>query len=263
MDQSRQSAAGAVGGYEDIHGNLRYWLGRLVERLSGTAIPPTIYDIGANDGELTLPWAAAGVPVIAFEPGTVARERLYARAAASGVAVAELGGGPRVPLVVVPQALGRSRERRVLTVYNDDTFSSLFARPTEEEQRYGLIAAAHQEVEIDTLDAVCSRYALPPPAIVKIDVEGAEREVLLGGGETFRAAMPAVIVEYSCINCANAGYDRREIRTILEGFGYRTIRGLYRNEDTTLHGGALLDDCRIWNLVALPARLEDLTGGVG
>lgn len=247
MDRSRTSAAGAVGGYGDIHGNLRYWIGRLLEAASSAGPTPVIYDVGANDGELTLPWAARGIPVVAFEPGSSARDRLRHRAASMPEA--------RENLMIVPVALGRRSDRAVLTVYNDDTFSSLYIRPPEEEARYGLATTSKESVEVVPLDELRRRRRLPPPGIVKIDVEGAEREVLLGAEETLRSAMPALIVEYSCLNCANAGYDRREIREILHSYGYRRIFGLLRNEDKTLHQGEILEDCRIWNLVVLPDAL--------
>lgn len=247
MDRSRSSAAGSVGGYGDIHDNLRYWIGRLVEEISTEGALPVIYDVGANDGELTLPWAARGVPVVAFEPGSAARARLRERAQGTP--------GAADNLVIIPVALGRRREEAVLTIYNDDTFSSLYSRPREEQERYGLTAASRETIEIAPLDELRVQQNLPAPGIIKIDVEGAEREVLLGAEETLRSSMPALIVEYSCPNCTNAGYDRREIREILESYGYRRVFGLYRNEDRRLHDGPILEDCRIWNLLVLPDTL--------
>jgi len=248
MDRSRTSAAGSVGGYGDIHDNLRYWIGRLVEEISATGRSTVMYDVGANDGELTLPWAARGIPVVAFEPGSGARERLRQRAGAAP--------GATDNLTIIPVALGARHHTAVLTVYNDDTFSSLYTRPSTEEEQYGLAATSRERIEIVPLDALRVRQNLPSPAIIKIDVEGAERDVLLGAEETLRRAMPALIVEYSCPNCANAGYDRREIREILESYGYRRIFGLFRNEDRRLHDGPTLEDCRIWNLLVLPDTLQ-------
>lgn len=249
MDQSRESAAGNVGGYGDIHDNLRYWLARLVAALSEDGAIPVIYDVGANDGELSLPWAGRNIPVVAFEPGAHARERLFRRAGEAGIP------GSGGALTVIPIALGQNRHRAELTVYNDDTFSSFFVRSEEEQERYGLVASVREEVEIAALDELRESRQLPAPSIIKIDVEGAERDVLLGAGETLRSARPAMIVEYSCLNCTNAGYDRREIIRILEDYGYNGIYGLIRNTDRTLHRGAILNDCRIWNLLVLPDRL--------
>ena len=185
MLDSRRGAAGEVGGYADIHGNLRYWMGVLVSTLAHDTGPLTIYDIGSNDCELTLPHAIAGHRVYAFEPGRDARSRLVRRAAAGGVAAAEFDDDTtEARLVIVPLALGRSAESRSFTVYNDDTFSSLFERSDEERVRYGLVPVERRSVTVEALDSLVSVRRIPPPDIVKIDVEGAEREVLLGAIET-------------------------------------------------------------------------------
>jgi FkbM family methyltransferase len=50
------------------------------------------------------------------------------------------------------------------------------------------------EVEVDTLDAFLSRGG-HKPSVIKIDVEGAELDVLRGANETLRTARPVVLLE--------------------------------------------------------------------
>ncbi|SIQ57029.1 methyltransferase, FkbM family [Alkalispirochaeta americana] len=278
MKSSNGEQAG-IDGYDDIHENLRYWMNELVGAVpSGRAV---IYDIGANDGELTLPFARKPHKVIAFEPGRAARERLLQRVSRQ----ADLQA-----FTLLPCALGRQPGRAVLDVYSDDTFSSLHERSREDLQRYGLAVTGTEEVTVlalDGLTGVCQKDTrgtgtaesdqtdpfrqalagvlkealpsvpeppLPPPDVVKIDVEGAERDVLEGALETLRDAAPAVVMEYSCVNTAHAGYDRRELLDLLRRAGYRKIFGLYRNKDRRLYGEEAFEDCRIWNIIAFSDR---------
>jgi hypothetical protein len=100
------------------------------------------------------------------------------------------------------------------------------------------------------LDDLVADGVVPPPHLVKIDVEGAERAVLSGAVNTLSRYRPPVVVEFSCPNCANAGYDRMEIVNSLRAAGYDRIGGLFRNEDYALYGSDAFEDCRIWNLLA-------------
>jgi FkbM family methyltransferase len=248
-----------IDGYTDIHHNMRFWMSTLVataaEHARGgtdesTAAPLVIYDIGANDGELTVPLARDRdeVRIVAFEPQPSVRARLMAKAADAGLSVALWG---TAQLTVVPLALGDRDEMIELEVYSDDTFSSRYSRPADELARYNLEMVEAVSVRMRPLDDLIAAELFPPPDIVKIDVEGAEFPVLRGARSTLMAGHPPVLVEFSCPNTANAGYDRREIVRELRAAGYDRIAGLFRNEDHSLYGEESFADCRIWNLLAL------------
>ncbi|MFW5695500.1 MAG: FkbM family methyltransferase [Alkalispirochaeta sp.] len=268
-----------IGGYRDIHHNMRFWMLTLTDTLvreagiAGMADigeaadsarwagagrePVVVYDIGANDGELTLPVAggqltaetdARPVQVVAFEPQPAVRARLMAHAAERGLSVALWGAAD---LTVVPLALGDRDDLIALTVFTDDTFSSVYARPADEMERYQLGVVETVRTRMRPLDDLVSGEIVPPPRLVKIDVEGAERAVLAGARETLSRYHPPVLVEFSCPNSANAGYDRREIVDALRSAGYDRVVGLFRNEDHALYTEDSFGDCRIWNVLAV------------
>lgn len=64
--------------------------------------------------------------------------------------------------------------------------------------------------------------------LAKIDTEGCELLVLKGGGETFRANMPPILLEYNRINTRQFGYKRTEIVKLLKGWGYKNFEEINR-----------------------------------
>ncbi len=229
--------------YEDINENLRYWFDRVFDSFTD----PVFYDIGANDGVFSLGYAAASRIVHAFEPSGQACSRLSDRALARGIANIEVH---RV-------ALADTEGTMTLHRFSDDTFNSLYPRGEDQLSHYSLRAAESEEVRVVRLDDLVSEERLSPPDVVKIDIEGAELFALRGARRTIRSAMPVILVEYSVDNTANAGYDRREIATLLRGWGYE-VRGLLRNRDIVLHVGEALEQRSIWNLLCFPPARKNL-----
>jgi len=229
--------------YEDINENLRYWFDRVFDSLTN----PVFYDIGANDGVFSLGYAAASRVVHAFEPSEQACSRLTERALARGI------GNIAVHRVALADSTGTMTLHR----FSDDTFNSLYPRAEDQLSHYSLDAAESEEVRVVRLDEFAAEEGLPPPDVVKIDIEGAELFALRGAAQTIRSAMPVILVEYSVDNTTNAGYDRREIATLLRGWDY-DVRGLLRNRDTALHAGEALEQRSIWNLLCIPPAKQDL-----
>lgn len=122
-----------------------------------------VADVGANIGLLTLllAWAAGpGGKVIAFEPEAVPRANLEKMKHLNGLAWVE----------VRDQAVGEKPGRLTFHVSDIIGHSSLYALPEAEEART-------VEVEVVRLDDVAPRGRMD---VVKIDVEGAELDVLAG-----------------------------------------------------------------------------------
>ena len=53
------------------------------------------------------------------------------------------------------------------------------------------------EVEAETIDHLVETGALPPPSLIKIDVEGHEAQVLRGGLKTIQTHKPIVLVDHN------------------------------------------------------------------
>lgn len=122
-----------------------------------------VADVGANIGLLTLvmAWAAGpGGKVIAFEPEATPRANLEKMKHLNGLAWVE----------VRDQAVGETPGRLTFHVSDIIGHSSLYALPEAEEART-------VEVEVVRLDDVAPAKRMD---VVKIDVEGAELDVLAG-----------------------------------------------------------------------------------
>lgn len=148
--------------------------------------PGSIIDAGAHVGA----WTRAvrelypDVPVLMIE-ASPDKEAVLARTAAAlpGVhhRIALLGAtsGPRVPFHVVPTRGGSGTGSSVLAEKTG------FARDTV-------------QLPLTALDELVAELALPPPYLLKLDVQGYELEVLRGAPRTL-AATEAVLTEVSLL----------------------------------------------------------------
>jgi len=151
-----------------------------------------VADVGANIGLLTLACARAVGPrgqVFSFEPEETYRALLAKSLALNGLAWVDLQG----------RAVGRRNERLNFHVSTIPGHSSLYPLPPEETPESG--PAAVEVVRLD--DAIGPDLRLD---VVKIDVEGAELDVL-AGMERVLAASPdlAIVAEYGPAHLSRVG----------------------------------------------------------
>lgn len=170
----------------------------------------TFVDVGANVGVYTA-WASrcvgAGGRVIAFEPVPATREQLERT-----VALNALGN-----VRVVPKALGAAPGTLSLWLLPHASGLSSAVVPADTS------SARSIEVETATLDDELTALGAPSPALVKIDVEGYEMEVLRGAVRTLAASDgPAVLFETQSDHLARAGERFADVPGWFEDrFGYR------------------------------------------
>jgi len=79
-------------------------------------------------------------------------------------------------------------------------------------------------VDLITIDELVMQKKVVPPALVKIDVEGAEEEVLKGMTTTIRVHQPVIIYEIDDEN--QEGFDQKQAvcETLLKSYGYQVTR---------------------------------------
>src|SRR5271169_431984 len=160
----------------------------------------TVYDIGANLGYVSLSLAkrvGSGGQVVAFEPVPRNIERFRQNI--------EINGITNVRLLEFA-ASDRAGEAVIRIADNLSTASLVWHRNNP--------SASQVSVRTVAIDELVAAGDLGYPKFVKIDVEGAEGEVLDGMCRTLAAALPVLFVE-----CSDAG--REKAWRLLQELGYR------------------------------------------
>lgn len=150
-----------------------------------------VYDVGANIGWFSMLAARKVGPqgsVFAFEPSLANAFYLRMNAATNGL----------VNVITVPAAAGSGGG---------------WGRFSEESSLEGRLSNDGESlVPLVSLDEWPEAVGSKPPALLKIDVEGGEGDVLRGMETLLRTAKPVLIVELHG--------TAAEVAAILDGFGY-------------------------------------------
>jgi len=167
-----------------------------------------VYDIGANIGLFTICALKNKKPakkVYAFEPSPLNFKSLSRQIEINNL---------KNSAVILKIALGAKKETRNLRglpVAGWGGFS--FLRKQEKgEQEFA--------VDIFTVDALLAKKKIDPPRVVKIDVEGFEREVLQGMKECIKKFQPTIFIELHPNYLKKQGLSNKDIIDALESFGY-------------------------------------------
>jgi len=139
----------------------------------------TVYDIGGDAGYYTLLFSKAAGPtgrVVVFEPIPKALERIAENL--------ELNGAGNVTLINT--ALGSKAGSFVLEKPFEDSRINL-ARTNARESDI--------TVTVERFDTLAQSQSIPVPSLVKMDVEGAELEVLQGMEDLVKNHHPSFVIE--------------------------------------------------------------------
>lgn len=198
------------------------------------------YDIGANVGLIAIPLArsisqrAARATVVAFEPVPENYERLVESARINGVSH-----------VVDARLVALGSEPGVLTLTREAGLhaSTGNAVPAEVASVPGRSVA----VAVRTLDSFWED--IPPPAVMKIDVEGLDVAVVRGSVSTITASRPIIAGEFNNVLMPRLGFSFLDAAAILTPLDYRYF---------SLDGGNRLVERLptpdLGNVVAVPAE---------
>jgi FkbM family methyltransferase len=174
----------------------------------------TVFDVGANIGELVLLFSKfiGGGQVHAFEASSNAFARLtdICRAAS------------RRNVTLNHLALTDKEGFARLHVYDDDhlSWSSLAARPLE-KYGFNVKPVAMEDVATTTVDNYCERNGIAEIDLLKVDVEGAELQVLLGARRMLRQKRVGCVVFEFGQTTFDMGNRPEAIEEYLNGAGYR------------------------------------------
>jgi FkbM family methyltransferase len=159
------------------------------------------YDVGANSGYVALEVAARvpGARVVAFEPQPGLARNVAVSAALNGLD----------DVSVYAAMLGSSDGSGTIFLAPNSIHASAVARHP------GSRAIACPSASID---ALVGSGDLPPPDVMKIDVEGAEMDVLAGAERTIRSRRPAIVFEAD-ENLARFGHTRQALFERLVSYG--------------------------------------------
>lgn len=174
----------------------------------------TVFDVGAHVGELTLMFSRfvghEGC-VHAFEPSGAGFAKLSTICAAASLANVQLQ----------PVALADQEGTVLLYSYGDDylSWTSQALRPLE---TYGINvrSVSNEEAPCVTLDLYCERNSVASIDLLKIDVEGAEFQVLLGARRMLEAGRIKCIAFEFGQTTFDMNNDPTDIEEYLKDLGY-------------------------------------------
>ncbi len=192
-----------------------------------------VLDVGANIGTHALVWAQAlpGTPVFALEPTPATREALRRNVERNGKAE---------QIRILPYAASNVDGEAEFFLTADDAYNSMI--DSGRKQRLEVIKVPARRLDALAGEAFENRRV----GLLKIDVEGAEPEVLEGARTLLQRDRPILFLE---IWGAGKGRDPDAIVASVRALGYRsyvyTDRGLVRSEK---------HDDRHYNYFFLPKR---------
>jgi len=168
--------------------NAGYMLGTTEPRVQNalaSLIQPgmVVYDVGANVGFFTVIAARLSGPegrIVAFEPLPENFERIRHNIALNNFQ----------NIIVRSEALSDTDGQAQFQVSAEPTWGNLVGAGKDIGQKTGTI-----DVKVSRLDSLLETGDLPVPNLIKIDVEGAEAQVLRGAENTLRRARPFLLIE--------------------------------------------------------------------
>lgn len=171
----------------------------------------TIFDIGANVGDVTLS-AARSFPnaqIHSFEPVSSTYKLLYQN----------VKNFDRI----LPHNFGFYNSSKLMDM-NITTFNganSLIKQSNEHKLLNPHVKEVNTErIRLFTLDSFVSKYKIDHIDIMKIDVEGVEKEVIEGGMNTLKTKVDNVFIELSFIRKGQNSSNWFEICKLLHELGF-------------------------------------------
>ena len=169
------------------------------------------YDIGANVGFFTVIAAKLvgdSGKVYAFEPGSENASSIRHNA--------QLNNFTQVEVIEKAVSSSSGQGKLLLAQYSGGHALATADAPPD--------LAGEVTVELVSIDDLIAQKQIQPPNFVKVDVEGAELDVLKGMSETIKTYKPTIIYEID--DGERAAYERKyqELASFLQSFNYQVTQ---------------------------------------
>jgi FkbM family methyltransferase len=182
-----------------------------------------VYEIGAFQGILTLFWSGRARAVIAYEPNPASYRRVLENLRLNG----------RTNVRVRNLAVG-DREDTITLLCDPLMPGGATGDPSLADQIQGTSpSAAAVDVRVVTIDDDMAGAQLPPPDLVKIDIEGMELAALRGMTRTLRRHRPDLYLEMHGASVEHKDRNARAIVDFLGAHGYADILHVESGERVT------------------------------
>jgi FkbM family methyltransferase len=187
----------------------------------------TIIDVGANKGQFSLVarHLFPDAHIYAFEPLETARSRYESVV--------------KAPLRMQALALGEEETSATFFIASRADSSSLLAPGKGQEQAYGVDLSSTMTVSVARLDQVIQPADLRDPVLLKLDVQGAELQVLRGA-EKLLPLISAIYCEVSFVELYEQQPTASSIISFLDSLGFK-LRGVFNMSTTRQFGPTQAD----------------------
>jgi len=194
-------------------------------------VSPVMLDIGANTGSFCLlPLLNPGLTCHAFEPIPSIFEIL-----SNNIRLNQLTDHVKIYSL----ALWHREGTALLKIPKKKSGSGLscFGGNPKRFREYEEI-----EVRTATLDGFFEKSGIRKLDLIKIDTEGCEKYVLLGGEHTIKTLCPDLYLELSPVNMSQFDYTPRDLCGLLASWGYRRCSSPH-GEDQLFRHVSKIGDC--------------------
>ena len=145
---------------------------------------------------------------------------------------------------------------KLINIYNSSGCNTIFDRNIPQDHVVKKIGT--EKIELEVLDKLIATKNLLSPDLIKIDVEGAELQVLQGARHTINTSHPIVIFEFSEATCNDAGYKRDELLDFFDADIY-SFKGINSDEKSIeLIPFEFFTSKNVGNVIAYPTNKEFL-----
>jgi len=184
--------------------------------------PQTVIDVGANKGQFSLAvrYLYPSAKIHAFEP--LRAERAVYKSVVSG------------PAQIHPVALGAKKGSADFFITVNADSSSLLPPARNQTEAYGTLLSTKTSVSVERLSDALSSEELIGPVLLKMDVQGAELQVLEGAEEVL-PLIDALYSEVSFVQLYMGQPTASAIISFLERRGF-ILRGCFNTSFTSRFG---------------------------